>query len=339
MASGRHPSLQLPSFLHGTYPTVQRKTREEGLRCGEQYQKNGSFPSPRELLEVPPGETVLAHEVADFHRERPAWRLYMVSNVRSGLYEALNWRNTLQVDASYEACFHETGWVLPPTPWHTRCTPGLRARPSAREDERDMHGLLCLMLVSHTVAVAPRGLEGRLETGDLVFHTSRSRQSVAIQEATESPLSHVGLVEVTPRGVYVVEAVQPVQRVPFAKWKARGVGGHLLVLRPAGLTAQQRAGAVAEAKRHLGKPYDWHFGWGDEAMYCSELAHKAYAKAAGVAYGKLERLETLKVKALGPQLEERYGGNVPLELELLTPASLAADERLEVVHSDFPGVR
>jgi hypothetical protein len=110
MASGRHPSLQLPSFLHGTSPTVQRKTRKEGLRCGEQYQRNGSFPSPQELLEVPPGETVLTHEVADFHHERPAWRLYMVSNVMSGLYEALDWRNTLQVDASYEACFRETGW-------------------------------------------------------------------------------------------------------------------------------------------------------------------------------------------------------------------------------------
>jgi hypothetical protein len=74
-------------------------------------------------------------------------------------------------------------------------------------------------------------------------------------------------------------------------------------------------------------------------MYCSELARKAYTAAAGVDYGKLERLGTLEVKQLAPVLRERYGGKVPLELELITPASLAADERLTVVHSDFPGVR
>jgi Permuted papain-like amidase enzyme, YaeF/YiiX, C92 family len=199
--------------------------------------------------------------------------------------------------------------------------------------------LLSLSLLGPTAVAAPRSLEGKLKTGDLVFHTSRSRQSVAIRAATESPLSHVGLVEVTPRGVFVVEAVQPVQRVPFAKWKARGVGGRILVLRPEALPEAQREAAVTEAKRHLGKPYDWRFGWDDATLYCSELARKAYTKAAGVDYGKMERLGTLDVKKLGPALRQRYGGKVPLDLELITPASLAADERLTVVHTDFPGVR
>jgi hypothetical protein len=199
--------------------------------------------------------------------------------------------------------------------------------------------LLPLLLLGHTASAAPQALEAKLRTGDLVFHTSRSQQSAAIQAATHSPLSHVGLVEVTPQGVFVVEAVQPVKRVAFARWKARGVKGHLLVLRPESLTEAQRTAALAEARRHLGKPYDWHFGWGDEALYCSELARKAYEAGAGVAYGKLEKLGTLDVKRLRAQLQSRYGGQVPLDLELITPASLAADERLTVVHSDFPKVR
>ena len=199
--------------------------------------------------------------------------------------------------------------------------------------------LLSLSLLTHTAVATPQPLVGQLRTGDLVFHTSRSQQSAAIQSATDSPLSHVGLVEVTPAGVFVVEAVQPVKRVPFATWKARGVEGRILVLRPEQLPEEQRAAAVKEAKRHLGKPYDWRFGWDDRAMYCSELARKAYTKAAGVDYGKMERLGSLNVKKLGPLLRERYGGKVPLDLELITPASLAMDERLTVVHSDFPEVR
>ncbi|MBZ4416077.1 YiiX family permuted papain-like enzyme [Myxococcus sp. RHSTA-1-4] len=200
--------------------------------------------------------------------------------------------------------------------------------------------LLAVWLGAHGAVAAPRaGLEELLRTGDIVLHTSRSRQSQFIQAATESPLSHVGMVEVTPQGAWVVEAVQPVQRVPFSKWKARGVKGHILVLRPKELNDTQRQQAVASAKAHLGKPYDWRFGWGDEAMYCSELVHKAYARSAGVEYGKMERLGSLKVAGLEKPMRERYGGKVPMDLELVTPASLAVDTRLEVVHSDFPSVR
>ncbi|CAM3864633.1 YiiX/YebB-like N1pC/P60 family cysteine hydrolase [Corallococcus soli] len=206
-------------------------------------------------------------------------------------------------------------------------------------------GVLGMMVLvwweTRAVAATPRAPEGarveaKVRTGDVVFQTSGSRQSKAIQEATHSPLSHVGLVEVTPQGVFVVEAVQPVKRTPFARWKARGVKGRLLVLRPTGVEAEAKARAVAEAKRHLGKPYDALFGWGDEAMYCSELVRKAYAAGAGVTYGKMERLGTLDVAGLKREMAERYRGPIPLDLELVTPASLAADARLELVHSDYP---
>lgn len=199
--------------------------------------------------------------------------------------------------------------------------------------------LLLAWFIAHTAAAAPRDVEAMLKTGDLVFQTSRSQQSQAIQVATDSPFSHVGLVEVTPRGVFVVEAVQPVKRTPFEQWKTRGVGGRVLVTRPEGLTEAQRGAAVKAAKQYLGRPYDWRFGWGDDALYCSELVRKAYARGAGVEYGKMEKLGSLRVEKLGPALRERYGGKVPLELELVTPASLAEDARLTVVYSDFPSVR
>ncbi|TSC29530.1 YiiX/YebB-like N1pC/P60 family cysteine hydrolase [Corallococcus sp. Z5C101001] len=197
-------------------------------------------------------------------------------------------------------------------------------------------------LGAHGAQAAPRGAQDvatMLRTGDVVFQTSGSRQSKAIQEATHSPLSHVGLVEVTQEGTFVVEAVQPVKRTPFRQWKERGVKGRLLVLRPEGLDDAAKARAVAEAKRHLGKPYDALFGWGDEAMYCSELVRKAYAAGAGVAYGTMERLGDLDVTGLKREIAERYRGPVPVDLELVTPASLAADARLAVVYSDFPEAR
>jgi hypothetical protein len=100
----------MPSFLHGSYSAAHRKTREEGHRCGEQYRKDGSFPAPQQLLEVPRGEVVAAHEVADFQHELPAWRLYMLSSVISGLCESLDWQNALHLRDAYEAFCRETPW-------------------------------------------------------------------------------------------------------------------------------------------------------------------------------------------------------------------------------------
>lgn len=59
---------------------------------------------------VPPGEVLLVHEVTDFQHERPAWRLYMLSRVMSGLLELLEYQNTFQVRDAYEAFCRDTAW-------------------------------------------------------------------------------------------------------------------------------------------------------------------------------------------------------------------------------------
>ncbi|WPB75242.1 hypothetical protein KYC5002_40385 [Archangium violaceum] len=108
MRTGQSASLQLPSFLHGTYRSAQQKSRREGLRCGEQYRADGSFPNPRQMVEVSPGDVVVVHELVDFQRERPAWRLYMVSHVMVALSEPP--QSSIPVRRDYEALFRETAW-------------------------------------------------------------------------------------------------------------------------------------------------------------------------------------------------------------------------------------
>ncbi|WP_224250292.1 hypothetical protein [Hyalangium gracile] len=100
----------MPSFLHGTLMNVARKTRKEGHRCGEQYRKDGTFPTPREMLEVSPGDVVIAHEVVDFQHEQPAWRLYMLSGVMRGVNEAMEYQHAFQVRDAYEDFCRETAW-------------------------------------------------------------------------------------------------------------------------------------------------------------------------------------------------------------------------------------
>jgi hypothetical protein len=102
-------TLQLPAFLHGAYLTIESATKGEGRRCGEQYQLRGSFPQPRELRTVAPGEVVFTHNVVDFQDELPAWRLYMLSEVIMSMCE-VDEKNHRHLSHLYETTFRETAW-------------------------------------------------------------------------------------------------------------------------------------------------------------------------------------------------------------------------------------
>lgn len=198
---------------------------------------------------------------------------------------------------------------------------------------------LALWLVVPAVAVSgpTRAPEPALESGDLVFETSSSSQSWAIQWATRSRWSHVGIVDVAPDGVFVVEALGKVSRTPWKAWRRRALReGEVLVLRPRAVPRGQRTAAVAHAKAFLGRRYDPRFGWGDDRIYCSELVVKAYERAAGMSLGRRERLGELRLFGIRGAIEERWGGPVPERLVLVTPASIAEDRRLARVHGGRP---
>src|SRR5262245_61817018 len=125
--------------------------------------------------------------------------------------------------------------------------------------------------------------DGGWRDGDIVFHTSRSAQSEAIQRATHSAYSHMGLVFLRDGVPYVLEAVETVRYTPLDRWIARGAGGRYAVKRlRRALAAADAAKLRAAAKAFAGKPYDPYFAWSDERIYCSELVWKAYQRALGI---------------------------------------------------------
>ena len=75
---------------------------------------------------------------------------------------------------------------------------------------------------------------------------------------------------------------------------------------------------------------------GDDRIYCSELVVKAYERAAGVSFGRRERLADLRIVGLRGAIERRWGGPVPEDLVLVTPASITEDGRLERVYEGRP---
>jgi hypothetical protein len=102
-------TLHLPSFLHGTYKTIERRAKAEGRRCAKEYQLSGAIPQPRELLPIAPGDVVFTHNVVDFDNNSPAWRLYLLGEATMSFVEA-DKKNYRYLDELYEKTFRETPW-------------------------------------------------------------------------------------------------------------------------------------------------------------------------------------------------------------------------------------
>src|SRR6185295_16612271 len=110
-----------------------------------------------------------------------------------------------------------------------------------------------VLLAGNAAAATP------LRDGDIIFQTSRSAQSAAIQRATHSPYSHVGIIFVRAGKPFVFEAVATVRDTPLDAWIARGIGGHYVIKRP---RSPPDAAKLRAAARHFaGKPYDLYFEW------------------------------------------------------------------------------
>lgn len=185
---------------------------------------------------------------------------------------------------------------------------------------------LSLLTISGASAYTPM-------TGDVVFHTSTSAQSAAVQAATHSPYSHMGIVIQRGGKPFVLEAVQPVKYTAPGAWLDRGKGRHYVIKRTrAPLLPAAVAQLEQEARHYVGKPYDLAFAWSDERIYCSELVWKLY-KSAGIELAPLAKLGSFDLASpvVRRKLEERYHGRIPADEPVIAPAAIFASEQLVTV--------
>ena len=177
----------------------------------------------------------------------------------------------------------------------------------------------------------------QIQDGDLIFQTSRSGQSKAIQLATKSTYSHCGIIYKIGNAFYVYEAVQPVKTTPLNAWIARGSGGKYIVkrLKKAAiiLTTDVLKKMKVEGEKLKGKNYDMLFGWSDESIYCSELIWKIYKRGAGIEVGKLEKLSDFDLTSdiVKNTMKNRYGNNIPLNETVVSPKAVFESDLLETI--------
>lgn len=164
--------------------------------------------------------------------------------------------------------------------------------------------------------------------GDIIFQTSLSNQSKAVQLATRSPYSHMGIVCVVSERVYVFEASRTVKLTPLREWVNRGKDGKYIVKRLKNrndvLTEATVAKMLSYGKTFEGKPYDLYFEWSDERIYCSELVWKIYEHTTGLKIGELKRLKDFDLSRpeVIAKIKERYGDSIPENETVISPESM-----------------
>lgn len=177
-------------------------------------------------------------------------------------------------------------------------------------------------------------LKNEIQNGDIIFQTSTSGQSKAIQIATGSKYSHMGIIYKEGNDFFVYEAVQPVKLTPLKDWIKRGEDWHFVIKRiknSESLLTQETLTKMKQiGEKYAGKDYDLYFEWSDSRIYCSELVWKIYKEAVGLEIGELEKLGDFNLtdNAVKQKLMERYGDNIPKEELVISPASMFNSDQL-----------
>ncbi len=187
------------------------------------------------------------------------------------------------------------------------------------------------------VSTFSKSVNAPFQSGDLIFQSSTAGQGQAIQLATHSKYSHVGILFEREGQLVVYEAVQPVKITPLHDFIHRDKNGAYVVKRLKNakevLTPEVLQKMKAIGKRFLGKNYDLYFEWSDERIYCSELVWKMYKEATGLEIGKLQPLSDFDLThpAVKEKIRERYGQNIPLDEWMISPGAMFDSEELYTV--------
>ncbi|WP_423784000.1 YiiX family permuted papain-like enzyme [Gilliamella apis] len=171
--------------------------------------------------------------------------------------------------------------------------------------------------------------------GDVIFQSSQSNQSKAIEQATNSPYSHVGIIFIKNGKPYVFEAASKVIYTPLDKWINRGKNKTYVIkrLKNHPLSQQEITSLKQVAHKFENKPYDIWFGWDDKYIYCSELVWKIYNKALNLKIGKLQTIKdfNLTSPAVKQKLKQRYGDKIPYQETVISPVAMFNSPLLSTV--------
>ncbi|MBQ2142691.1 MAG: hypothetical protein II204_06015, partial [Alistipes sp.] len=131
-------------------------------------------------------------------------------------------------------------------------------------------------MIPETLTAQSLPVDEVVREGDVIFQTTKTRQSALIQIGTRSRVTHCGIVVMRDGVPYVLETLSTLVLTPLDEFIARGVGGKYWLKR------SERENIKIEYDHLLGKSYDAAFSFDNDIYYCSELVYTIYKHQLGI---------------------------------------------------------
>ena len=169
-----------------------------------------------------------------------------------------------------------------------------------------MLGIILLLIALPFGSIVTETLSSQTEPikdireGDVIFQTSQSQQSPLIQIATQSTISHCGIIIIKDGKPYVLETLKTLVLTPLDKFIARGKDGKYWLKRSNKENIKIKYGS------YLGKPYDLAFKFDNGKFYCSELIYDIYKNQLGIELCEPKKVSDYLILGTGkiPQIEK-----------------------------------
>ncbi len=167
----------------------------------------------------------------------------------------------------------------------------------------------------------------KFKNGDIIFIENPSGQGKAIQLATKSKFTHVGIIFIESNKTMVYHAVEPVSVNNVEEFIEMSSDGKYEVKRLKQaelLTTEVIKQMLKEAKSKLKIHYDLGFNWSDDELYCSEFVFKLYQHALGIEIGALRPLKEFDLSHPTVQsiMKKRYGKDIPYNEQMISPGDM-----------------
>lgn len=183
-------------------------------------------------------------------------------------------------------------------------------------------------MIPETLTAQSLPVDEVVREGDVIFQTTKTRQSALIQIGTRSRVTHCGIVVMRDGEPYVLETLSTLVLTPLDKFIARGVGGKYWLKRSG------KEDIKIEYEHLLGKPYDSAFRFDNDIYYCSELVYDIYKNQLGIELCKPKKIDDYLILCTDkiPQIEntmKRRG--ITKEQYAVAPVDIFESEYLNVV--------
>ncbi|MBP0616717.1 hypothetical protein [Jiella mangrovi] len=189
------------------------------------------------------------------------------------------------------------------------------------------------------------------QTAQLIFEEEEGPLAEALQAATKSPYTHVGIVRITGGGPVVLDTKPALWENFVEEFIANGVGGHYAVYEVRGLSGDAIFTPARMANDYLNAPDDPYLRPGGPELSGAELVQLVY-RSVGYELGRSVRFEDLDIErpefrrwfetvwrdhpdCTARSLDRKACRALVGRQMVLTPASIAADPKVICVWSNF----